>query len=282
MAYAFTSIRHASEKLQEAEYFLGRIASAAGLEFQFNLNAFLSACRSVTFVLQKSMAAVPGFASWYDEQRREMKGDAAMGFFLELRNISQHEGPVSYVTVSLSRRERPSYRFAGNHEAVPADLLGTEIVSACANHLAKLARLLCKCFLVFQFYCCPVRAMSLEGMGVLGYTLVDVGNALGFPPGYMEAGGDIPMSEVLRILSREFEPLDIGLIERIARADLRIDGITIDIPVSIMGGLIDAMADLVDSRDGSSAHPRTEFVSAVMRMDNVGSENQSPENTKPE
>lgn len=82
MRHTFTTLRHAVEKLQEAEYLLAGVASENGLEFQFNLNAFVGASRSVTFVMQKSMARVPGFAEWYRARQDEMKLDPAMGFFL--------------------------------------------------------------------------------------------------------------------------------------------------------------------------------------------------------
>jgi hypothetical protein len=59
MSHQFTSLRHSLEKLQEAEHFLARMAISQGIEFQFELNAFLSAARSVTFVTQKSLAHVP-------------------------------------------------------------------------------------------------------------------------------------------------------------------------------------------------------------------------------
>ena len=42
-------------------------------EFQYELNAFLSASRAVSFVLQKAMAGVKGFDTWYNERRAEMK-----------------------------------------------------------------------------------------------------------------------------------------------------------------------------------------------------------------
>src|SRR5688572_26098150 len=112
MVHTFTTLRHTVEKLQEAEYFLAGVASENSLEFQFNLNAFLSACRSVTFVMQKSMSRVPAFADWYRARQDEMRLDAAAGFFLELRNIAQHEGPVSYVGGSTMKPGRWSHRFA--------------------------------------------------------------------------------------------------------------------------------------------------------------------------
>lgn len=89
MPRTFTTLRHPVEKLLEAEHFLARMVESDGLKFQFELNAFLSASRSVTFVLQKALADVPGFAVWYEQQQARMKADAAMRFFLDLRNVSQ-------------------------------------------------------------------------------------------------------------------------------------------------------------------------------------------------
>ena len=76
MTHAFTTLRHPVEKLLEAEHFLARMIMSDGLEYQFELNAFLSASRSVTFVLQKALSDVPGFADWYQQQQARMKADA--------------------------------------------------------------------------------------------------------------------------------------------------------------------------------------------------------------
>jgi hypothetical protein len=60
----------------------------------------------VTFLLQKEMAKVPGFAGWWDGQRCLLAGDAAAAFFLKLRNFSQKEGRISLVGCSLDFRKK--------------------------------------------------------------------------------------------------------------------------------------------------------------------------------
>jgi len=265
MVHTFTSLRHPLEKLREAEYFLAGVASTNNLEFQFNLNAFVSSCRSVTFIMQKSLSDVPGFAHWYRARQSEMKADPAMGFFLELRNISQHEGPVSYVGGSTMDPNRWSYRFAGNREAVPATLVGKEVAEACADHLTKLARLLLDCVRAFPFACCPVAAMSPDGMAALGYNLDDVGAALALPPGYLDAGMDIPMPAKLRILAREFDPLEVEIIERIVSGDLRINETAFHIPSSSGSDLTDIIANMIENRGDEVMHPRNVFVAAIMK-----------------
>jgi len=182
MTHVFSTLRHPVEKLLEAEHFLARLTHANGLEFQFELNAFLSASRSVTFALQKAMSDVPGFSSWYGQQQTAMKADAAMRFFLELRNISQKQGPVSFVGGSLLGGGW-TYRFVGGPHTVPEELVGRDIGACCGAHLAKLANLLLECSSAFPFHSCPGRAFTEEGMLALGYDWQDVEAAIGLPPG---------------------------------------------------------------------------------------------------
>lgn len=266
MTHTFTTLRHSVEKLLEAEHFLARMVEANGLEFQFELNAFLSASRSVTFVLQKDLADVPGFAVWYKEQQARMTADAAMRFFLELRNISQKQGPVSFVGGSL-----PSggwtHRFVGQPYAVPDALSGRDVRTCCAAHLTKLATLLAECTRTFPFYSCPGRAFTEEGMMSLGYGWQDVEAALGLPPGYTEVG-DFPAAEKLRILSREIEPLDQESIERIARGDLQANGARLQFLHSSGTDLVDDIAAMISPSSAHSGSPRDVLLGAILKRIN--------------
>lgn len=266
MPHTFTTLRHPVEKLLEAEHFLARMVQSDGLEFQFELNALLSASRSVTFVLQKVLAGVLGFAVWYDQQQVRMKADAAMRFFLELRNISQKQGPVSFVGGSL-----PSggwtYRFVGRPHAVPEALLGRDVGACCAAHLMKLATLLAECSRTFPFHSCPGRAFTEEGMVALGYGWRDVEAALGLPPGYTEVG-DFSAAEKLRILSREVEPLDQESIERIAQGDLRADGVRLQFSNTSGTDLVDDIAAMMMPGCATGGQPRDAFLGAILKRIN--------------
>lgn len=266
MPHTFTTLRHPVEKLLEAEHFLGRLADSDGLEFQFELNAFLSASRAVTFVLQKAMSDVPGFAEWYQRHQEAMRSDPAARFFMELRNISQKQGPVAFVGGSLPGGGW-TYRFVGLPKAVPHELAGRDIGACCAAHLVKLANLLLEFVGRFPFHACPARAFTEEGMNELGYDWRDVEAALGLPPGYTEVG-DFPAAEKLRVLSREIEPLDMDSIRRIASGDLRAKGQPLDFPTSSGRDLVDEMAALMAPPDGGSGHPRDAFLGAVLKRIN--------------
>lgn len=263
MAHVFTSLRYPAEKLLEAEHFLGGMTRSSGLTFQFELNAFLSACRSVSFYLQKSLSEVPGFENWYSVQQESMRTDPAMRFFLDLRNVSQKQGPVSFVGGSLPGGGW-TYRFLGNLQAVPPELVGTDISAGSATHLAKLAQLLLECSREFPFQSCPARALTVEGMAALGYGWVDVEVALGFPPGYTQVG-EFPAEDRLRYLSREVEPLDIEAIQRIASRDIRIDGEPVTLHASSGSDLVDHIASTACQQSGDAAGSRDIFLRAILQ-----------------
>lgn len=268
MPHLFTSLRHSVEKLLEAEHFLGRLLTSEGLTFQFELNAFLSASRGVTLILQKTMSTVPGFASWYDRQRAKMKADASMAFFVSLRNFSQKEGPVAIVAAS-GPRGGWTYRFVGEAAEVPEGLKRRDVRVCCAAHLVKLAGLLLECDRAFPFHSCPARAFSEDGKAALGYSWRDVEVATGFPPGYTEVA-NLPAAEKLRILRREIEPLDTASIQRISQGDLRADGAQLTFPASDGTGLADDLVTAMERCGAAGRHPREAFVSAILESRRSG------------
>src|SRR5438270_600179 len=99
-----TSLLLVEERLLEADHFAKRLAPQRYCRrFGYELNAFLSAARRVTFLLQKEFAQVQGFESWWKGLRAEMRADPASRFFLELRNFSQKEGRVSVAGFATAR-----------------------------------------------------------------------------------------------------------------------------------------------------------------------------------
>lgn len=96
------------DKLDEARYFLERMEETQGRDysvtqrkrdaFKYDLVAFLSATRSITFLMQKEFKkAINGsidFETWYSTHQSQMKNDITMRFLLEQRNIAIHQGSV--------------------------------------------------------------------------------------------------------------------------------------------------------------------------------------------
>lgn len=215
-----TSLLRVEERLLEAEHFVKRMARERGAELGYDLNGFLAAARSVTFLLQKEFSKIEGFSEWWMRDRVALADDPAARFFLELRNFSQKEGRISLVGVALKsrgRRSRWSYRFAGGALPVPSVLLNRDVVDCCREHLSKLARMVLRFSEHFPFNSCPRRAMTPEGVRTLRIDLDEVDRALGYPAGWTRIATRDETDERIRCLARCVDAVDFGAIRRISR-----------------------------------------------------------------
>lgn len=78
----------ARRKLNEARYFLSMMERTKGEEaFFYNLSAFLSAARSVTFVLQKEFNDGSEFVKWYADEREGMRKNPLFELIRDARNF---------------------------------------------------------------------------------------------------------------------------------------------------------------------------------------------------
>lgn len=215
-----TSLLLVEERILEAEYFLKRMARERGGPFGYNLNAFLSAARSVTFLLQKEYSKTDGFAEWWSLEQAKLAADSAARFFLELRNYSQKEGRISLVGTAearVGRRASWSHRFAGTAKAVPPVLLNRDVVDCGREHLTKLAQIVLRFSDRFPFYSCPSRALTPEGVKTLGIDLDDIDAAHGYPRGWTHIASSKDDLERIRCVATLVDPVDFLAIQRIAR-----------------------------------------------------------------
>lgn len=88
------------QKYNEAEYFLGMMKEnyENRQSFKYNLSAFLSAARSITFVLQNERPKNPESKEWYTKKQKWMKEDvrnALFTFFVNKRNCVLKEGVIN-------------------------------------------------------------------------------------------------------------------------------------------------------------------------------------------
>jgi hypothetical protein len=89
-------ITNTRNKLNEASYFLEQMKNKQSDRdaFRYNLSAFLSAARSVTWVMKKEFDKAPGFEKWYEKAQGDMNKDSCMKFFNEKRRMTIHIEPV--------------------------------------------------------------------------------------------------------------------------------------------------------------------------------------------
>lgn len=249
-----TNLLLVEEKLLEAEYFSRRLYSQGDVQkAHYELNAFLSAARSVTFLIQKELAHVSEFKEWWTEQRAILARDEAARFFLELRNFSQKEGRVSLVSMPVGRlrRKRWVHYFAGTPERVPAVLLNKDAADCSREHLRKLASIVIGCTEKFPYHTCSKRALTEEGVKALGIAIEDVEEALGYPRGWT-ASPEFPLSDRLRVLAHHVDGLDFDALRRLSRLRSR-RPVKLDSPSAVLGDrLRQSLVNAIESRRDSA------------------------------
>lgn len=84
------------DKLGEATYFLGQMRRLQddGEAFKYSLNAFVSAARSVTLVMQTEYDSRPGFKEWWTDKQATLRTDADITMFNDKRVITIHKSSL--------------------------------------------------------------------------------------------------------------------------------------------------------------------------------------------
>jgi hypothetical protein len=176
------------EKVQEADYFLGRILDPDhpfhGI--QYDTVAFTAAARSITFAMQASLSGIPDFDAWYPKKQEQMRGDPLARFFHNFRTVSQHVGANAVVGGSL--RDGKSLYYFGplpDLEKVP-DL---DVASACTEYFKSTLEIVYECYVTFPALINGQWRFTKEHYASMGKTIEDAEEELGFPRGWTEVSG---------------------------------------------------------------------------------------------
>ena len=136
-------------------------------EFSFNMSAFLSAARSITWHMQKQYAGHGVFDEWYSQKQAEISSDPELKYLNELRVEEVHREPVqtgatrqvSYgISAVFGKDTAPDGQTKGAEPKADARSVGPktvrrflpefgnmEVLEFCENQLAKLNRLVKEC-----------------------------------------------------------------------------------------------------------------------------------------
>ena len=93
------SLEGTHRKLREADFFLQQCKLTLDQPeiLGYYLSAFISAARSVTFVLQVEIGKNHEFKAWYSKKQEYMKNDRIFSFFNSLRVETIHrEGKIKF------------------------------------------------------------------------------------------------------------------------------------------------------------------------------------------
>lgn len=184
------------DKLRETEFFLDqlRATSRFSSDARHYFSAFVSAARSVTFVLQATMHGVDAFEAWYADAQAELKVDALAPFFVEIRNDVVHTGlnPLNQVTLDHLREDmsRQMHQHARSHVLVlPAPQLDGSTVLADAVQVStlyfiSLVKVVFGCYDRFRCVVDPRWHFTHNNFSAMGKTFEDAVAELGFPPAW--------------------------------------------------------------------------------------------------
>jgi hypothetical protein len=96
------------DKFLEAKYFLKCMveSEADRMPFKYNLSAFLTAFRSVTFFMQKEYSKIDGFIEWYLDKQKKLESDEKMQLLNKKRVMTIHKVPVGlHAQINVSIHE---------------------------------------------------------------------------------------------------------------------------------------------------------------------------------
>ena len=105
-------------KLEEAEFFLDQLEPNYGKakKFDFYLSAYISAARSVLWIMKAEYGGVPGWKSWYASQKPNSEERALLKGTNELRTRTTKREPLSTLAsitiggIKLSAEQAESFR----------------------------------------------------------------------------------------------------------------------------------------------------------------------------
>lgn len=160
-------------KLFEADFFLDKLKACSGLQIQdakFYLSAFISAGRTITFALQKSLRHQDGFDEWYEKHQNNLKENQLAKFYYDARNEGQHEG---YYHINMGRyfNEKTEFLF---HSIDNKNVLEEDMVTASHKYLVILLEIVFDCFNVFGYIVNPDIFYSIDEIKKRGQTVKDI------------------------------------------------------------------------------------------------------------
>lgn len=212
-----------ANKVAEADFFLGEMKNESRPleEFRFLFGAFVSAARSVTFVLQAVMSGYPDFETWYGPRQQRLKESKLARFYKDLRNHFQKTGvmPLFHSGFRTNGKLEWVTEFISTPEI--EDVPVGDVVSLSEAYFRLLLTILHECYHDYSAYVDPRVIFTVEGLNHLGWSIEDLEESLGFPRGWTDVPWpeDEKLSARLKILSRHrgdelmdafFEKYEIG------------------------------------------------------------------------
>ncbi len=106
------------KRLEEAKILLEQAISRLDdhASVRTNLNAFIAAARSITWIMKKEFSKNPQFNTWYSSKEVDMQNNDIFEFFKNLRNTSVKEGSVVGNTQRITTTFDGSFSAGGTYD----------------------------------------------------------------------------------------------------------------------------------------------------------------------
>lgn len=175
-------------KVQQADFFLEKLGSCE-LDFfaaQCYADAFVSACRSITFSVQSVCRELPEFGSWYTREQEQMKSDDLCSFFNRYRTASIHIGETP--VLAGAGRNGEHYFFFMPTNDIPK-VPEVDVISACRDYFRTVLGLVHRMYVRF-----PAELDDRWHFTATHYTsrnlsIEDAEESLGYPRGWTRITG---------------------------------------------------------------------------------------------
>ena len=204
------SFSFVEDKLAEAEFFLDHMKTVGTNIFALRcyFSAFVSATRSVSFVLQSVMKHVPGFDEWYSYKQSELKDNYLARFFLQRRNETLKIGDTR-INAGMGYKDEDGrvivrYHFLKVGPTDPFEPIENDVLTASQEYLRVIKEIVEDCTKEFAAEVDPDVFFTTENLQSKGISIEDVEEMLGFPCGWTKG---IPDVERLRLLKDSPSPI---------------------------------------------------------------------------
>lgn len=173
MANNLSLIEH---KLFETDFFLDKIKeSKKAIEThshaEYYFSAFLSASRSITFVMQYAFPHITGFSEWYETAQSKLKASELAKFFVEARNFSQKRGTTHFNITSISGGETSFYYVGDGDRKINVK---DEMVGASEEYFKLLLEVFRDFFIQFGEHVDPKKYYTLDKLIARGQTVKEL------------------------------------------------------------------------------------------------------------
>ena len=122
-------------------------------ELRCYFSAFVSAARSISFVLQTVMKGIQGFDEWYITEQDQLRANQLARFFVERRNEIQKVGDTK-INAGVGYRDENGqliirHYFANTGPLDPFEPIEDDIVTAATEYMKLMRKLISECSIRF-------------------------------------------------------------------------------------------------------------------------------------